>query len=340
MNIIKKVAGCIMICAMMSSLIACEDIETEMDRQEVASAVVDDNSDVKKNEDISEVNDEQKENKNDDDDVVIEREEAEESDSEKTEIEDKETESEKPKKETEKKMSPEKKLRLDYIKTVAGIIDECDDDMGRSEEEMLNKNQTEYQALDLILNKVYEYLKANMAPADFKKLEADEVKWIKEKEAAMVKESEGLDGDYKEVRRLSTAVSYTQDRCYYLIMLIGDDETGKRKLFYEDVQNVHSDMEPLSELASQHEMNLHSQERYENIKGLYAEIYEYHRQNMSEDEFKDFEKEESRWEKERDAAIKEELEIWGGGSMSPLIANGLGTALTNERCYYLIALID
>lgn len=75
---------------------------------------------------------------------------------------------------------------------------------------------------DKLLNEVYQYLKQTMPANEFKKLEQDEIAWIKEKEAAMEKERAAWQGGSGASYAVnSVATRYTKDRCYYLISLIG-----------------------------------------------------------------------------------------------------------------------
>lgn len=74
---------------------------------------------------------------------------------------------------------------------------------------------------DVLLNDVYKYLKTIMTKSDFKKLEQEELNWIRQKEAAIEAAAKDWQGGSGEpMARNMTGIDYTKDRCYYLISLI------------------------------------------------------------------------------------------------------------------------
>lgn len=78
-----------------------------------------------------------------------------------------------------------------------------------------------YKKWDTLLNDVYQYLKKTMPSAEFKKLQNDELRWIKEKDAAI--EAAGAEwsgGTGEPMARNLAGIEYTKERCYYLISLI------------------------------------------------------------------------------------------------------------------------
>ena len=80
-----------------------------------------------------------------------------------------------------------------------------------------------FEKWDVLLNEVYRHLKSVMPDSEFKQLEADEIKWIKEKEAAIANAVAPVKGGTAEpMARYGTGIEYTRDRCYYLISLITD----------------------------------------------------------------------------------------------------------------------
>ncbi len=90
-----------------------------------------------------------------------------------------------------------------------------------SQYDINNESAIVFEKWDTLLNDVYQYLKDTLPYNEFENLEADEVEWIIEKEAAIeaaAVEWEGGSGEAM-VRNL-TAIQYTEDRCYYLISLI------------------------------------------------------------------------------------------------------------------------
>lgn len=74
---------------------------------------------------------------------------------------------------------------------------------------------------DALLNDVYQYLKKTLPSSRFEALRKEEIKWIKEKEAACesaAKEWEG--GSGAPMAWNMTASDYTKERCYELINMI------------------------------------------------------------------------------------------------------------------------
>lgn len=79
---------------------------------------------------------------------------------------------------------------------------------------------------DKLLNDIYKSLKEVLNSDEFSKIEADEVKWIKEKEAALNKVKEDAKGGgtmYAYMGSL-TSLSYTHDRIYELLKYLGNSE--------------------------------------------------------------------------------------------------------------------
>ncbi len=78
-----------------------------------------------------------------------------------------------------------------------------------------------YVKWDSLLNEVFQYLKSTMNVEEFSLLEAEEDKWIKEKEKGMddaAAEWEGGSGE--PLARNSAGIQYTSERCYFLISLV------------------------------------------------------------------------------------------------------------------------
>lgn len=99
---------------------------------------------------------------------------------------------------------------------------EDDDSMASADQATMNRHSYEvFQKWDVLLNDIYRYLKSTMSASEFKALEADEIRWINEKETAVKAagaEFEG--GSMRPLVENTTATSYTKERCYYLISLI------------------------------------------------------------------------------------------------------------------------
>jgi len=82
-----------------------------------------------------------------------------------------------------------------------------------------------YLKWDNLLNEVYQYLKSTLSNAEFEKLKADQIKWIKEKKAkaaVVAKDWEGGSGQPMAVN--DEKIQLTTKRVYYLISLIKDSQ--------------------------------------------------------------------------------------------------------------------
>lgn len=90
-----------------------------------------------------------------------------------------------------------------------------------SQYEINSESSIVFEKWDDLLNDVYNYLKSVMSDSAFKRLQDDELSWIKEKEAAIEEAGAEWDGGSGEIAaRNMTAIRYTKERCYYLISLI------------------------------------------------------------------------------------------------------------------------
>ena len=102
----------------------------------------------------------------------------------------------------------------------------------------IQSNRTAYSTVDIasyaseflgkydkLLNDIYKSLKEVLSSDEFKKLEAEEMQWINDKEAALNKVAEDAKGGgsmYAYMGSL-TAMSYTHDRIYELLEYLGNN---------------------------------------------------------------------------------------------------------------------
>ena len=107
---------------------------------------------------------------------------------------------------------------------MAREIEQYSDDYYKTETDQATLNIESYNVYikwDELLNEVYDHLSSTMPEIEFKALEADEIDWIAEKEAAIDEAAAGYEGGSMEsLIRNNTAIAYTQQRCYYLISLV------------------------------------------------------------------------------------------------------------------------
>lgn len=101
-----------------------------------------------------------------------------------------------------------------YLTTASGIEIYSQDYLDyATESELAYESGIVFKKWDVLLNDVYQYLKGIMSSSDSKALEADELNWIVAKEAEMKTVSD-------QTSKNLIGISYTKDRCYYLISLI------------------------------------------------------------------------------------------------------------------------
>jgi len=233
-----------------------------------------------------------------------------------------------------------KEIRLGYIDKIQDAAE-----MSREDEmDMTAAYKRSYEKTDKILNELYGYLKTLLSEDEFKELEADEQRWIQEKESAASARydeyMEMFDETYAEEIKQCTLFRYTEKRCYYLVMFIGASAMEDRLSFAEDFEDLLDELDVPSDAMTQMEMNQESAEEYSRLKDFYDDVYAYHKKNMTKDDFAQFEDEEADWQQERQNATDEEYASYQGGSIAPLMANILGCSMTESRCYYLMAIID
>lgn len=96
----------------------------------------------------------------------------------------------------------------------------------------------------------------------------------------------------------------------------------------------------LDTATTQVEINRESANVFEQWDVLLNDVYQYLKTIMPNDEFKQLEKDELNWIKEKEKAMKEASAEWGGGSGEPMARYGTASRYTKERCYYLISLIE
>ncbi len=96
----------------------------------------------------------------------------------------------------------------------------------------------------------------------------------------------------------------------------------------------------LETAQTQYEMNDESYIVYQKWDSLLNEVYQYLKSTMSDAEFAALQQDEVEWIHEKENAIELAGAEWSGGSGEPLARNAAGIEYTEERCYYLISLIN
>lgn len=96
----------------------------------------------------------------------------------------------------------------------------------------------------------------------------------------------------------------------------------------------------LDTAMTQSEINSESSIVYKKWDALLNDVYQYLKKILPESEFKALKSDELDWIAEKEAAIEEAGAEWAGGSGEPMARNTAGIEYTQERCYYLISLIN
>jgi len=91
----------------------------------------------------------------------------------------------------------------------------------QSQVEINNQSEIVFKKWDYLLNEIYQFLEVFLTDEEFAALEADEIEWIKEKEAAMQQAREDWEGGSGMAMAVNmVGIDYTMSRCYYLIDML------------------------------------------------------------------------------------------------------------------------
>lgn len=84
--------------------------------------------------------------------------------------------------------------------------------------DMYQEEYKEYKQWDDELNEIYGVLKVQLVPSDMKKLQAEEIQWIKDRDTKAQKDSgEMAGGSMQKVLYEGSLVQSTEERCYVLV---------------------------------------------------------------------------------------------------------------------------
>lgn len=120
-----------------------------------------------------------------------------------------------------------------------------------------------------------------------------------------------------------------------------NEKLEKKNMFLEKADEIEEYSKNYLETAeTQVEINSESGIVYKKWDTLLNEIYQYLKTIMSENEFKQLQEDEQDWIVEKENAIDEAGAEWEGGSGEPMARNMAAIQYTEERCYYLISLIN
>lgn len=120
-----------------------------------------------------------------------------------------------------------------------------------------------------------------------------------------------------------------------------NEKSAKKDAFLDEADDIELYSQSHLETAvTQSEINIETGIVYEKWDALLNEVYQYLKTIMSDSEFKQLQEDEIAWIKEKENAIDAAGAEWEGGSVQPMVRNMTAIQYTEERCYYLISLIN
>ena len=120
-----------------------------------------------------------------------------------------------------------------------------------------------------------------------------------------------------------------------------NERLEKKNIFLEKADDIEWYSETYLETAeTQSEINSESSIVYKKWDALLNEVYQYLKTIMPESEFEQLEEDEIAWIGKKEKAIEAAGAEWEGGSGEPMARNLTAIQYTEERCYYLISLIN
>ena len=122
---------------------------------------------------------------------------------------------------------------------------------------------------------------------------------------------------------------------------ISNEKLSKKDAFLDKADDIEWYSETYLETAeTQSEINSESSIVYKKWDALLNEVYQYLKTVMSDSEFKQLQEDEIAWITKKEKAIDAAGAEWEGGSGKPMARNMTAIQYTEERCYYLISLIN
>lgn len=203
-----------------------------------------------------------------------------------------------------------------------------------------------YDMYDKALNEIYSLLKEQLSQDTIKNLQAEEVKWINQKEDTANKAaSQFKGGTFEPVAHSSSLYESTKSRCYELVNNYMTDSKIKinvnkqecrKKL--DNIQNeiLSSQEYKNAESGETSRMLAYADKEYNEWDGELNTIYNLLKQQLPSDEMKKLDKEEAQWITQKENKAKKSEEAQGVGSQLGNIAYKASLAHTTQsRCYEL-----
>ncbi|WP_238917898.1 lysozyme inhibitor LprI family protein [Clostridium sp. YIM B02555] len=204
-----------------------------------------------------------------------------------------------------------------------------------------------YEKYDEALNEIYNLLKEQLPQNTMKNLQGEETKWINQKEASANKSaSDYKGGTFELVAYNSSLYQSTKDRCYELVNNYMTDSKIKINANKQDYKNkldsiereIQSSQEyKNAESGVTHDMLVLTDKEYNEWDKELNEIYGLLGQELSSDEMKRLNKEETLWITQKENRAKKSEELQGVGSQLGKIGYQASLSYsTQSRCYELV----
>lgn len=204
-----------------------------------------------------------------------------------------------------------------------------------------------YEKYDEALNEIYNLLKEQLPQNTMKNLQEEETKWINQKEASANKSaSDYKGGTFELVAYNSSLYQSTKDRCYELVnnyMTDSEIKINANKQEYKNkLDSIEKEIQSSQEYKNAesgvtHDMLVLTDKEYNEWDKELNEIYGLLRQELSSDEMKRLNKEETLWITQKENRAKKSEELQGVGSQLGKIGYQVSLSYsTQSRCYELV----
>lgn len=204
-----------------------------------------------------------------------------------------------------------------------------------------------YDMYDKALNEIFSLLKDQLSQDTMKNLQAEEIKWIEQKEAAANREAAQYKGGTFELVAYNISLSEsTKKRCYELVNNYMTDSklkiNGSKQDYINKLDKIQSKLllseeYKNSESGVTNKMLTYTSKEYTEWDSTLNEIYNLLKQHLPSDEMKKLNTEELQWITEKENTAKKAQEPQGAGSQLGNITYQASLAHTTQsRCYELV----
>ncbi len=120
-----------------------------------------------------------------------------------------------------------------------------------------------------------------------------------------------------------------------------EDKLTKKDMFLDKADKIEEySQNYLDTATTQSAINNESAAVYKKWDDLLNEVYQYLKTILTESKFAQLQEDELNWISEKENAVEEAGAEWVGSNMEPMARNMTAIEYTQERCYYLISLIN